>query len=179
MIDRESNVAVEVPAGPRPGAMLPYFKLPSAQGKMIDPVQYKQRRNLLLVFVHDQACDACRNVLRAFAQHYDYYKEEEAEVLAIAAVSQEEARRMVDDLALPFPVLADEDGAVHRLYGAVASEATPGAAVYLADRFGEIRERWLAGKTEHTLPAQEDVLEYLRFIGYQCPECGAPEWPPV
>jgi peroxiredoxin len=49
----------------KPGSMTPSFNLPAAnrQGRL-GPRDYKQRRNLVLIFFHADHCQACRELLR-------------------------------------------------------------------------------------------------------------------
>ncbi len=169
-MEQKSGRVAAVAAGPRAGEMLPYFELPSARGEPIGPRRYKGRRNLVLVFLHNDDCDLCRDILGSFAEHYGEYVEEEAEVLGIVAAGQRAARQLAEQMKLPFPLLADEDGSVHRDYGAVATPTTSGLAVYVADRYGEVQARWFDDIQHHRLPPHAEVLENLRFIGIQCPE---------
>ncbi len=42
--------------------------------------------------------------------------------------------------------------------------------VILADRWGEIRNRW-AAEREDALPPPSELVEWLRFVQMECPEC--------
>lgn len=150
--------------------MLPLFQLPSSRRDLMGPLQFKSRRSLLLVFVHDGGCDLCRNLLLGLAEHYPDYQAEEAELLAVAPVQPAEAERLATDLNLPFPVLADADGVIHRRYGAVALARLSGVAIFLADRYGEVQQRWLAEDGHTALPGLGALVDDLRFLGIQCPE---------
>jgi hypothetical protein len=59
----------------------------------------------------------------------------------------------------------------------VARQGLAVPAVVVTDRYGEV---WAArpGGEAHRLPGGQDITEWLEFIEIQCPECGAPEWPP-
>ncbi len=155
---------------PRPGEMLPSFDLPSSKGGTTGPRQFKSKRNLLLVFVHDGGCNLCRDLLLNVAEHYEAYREEEAEVLAVATMPESGVADLARALDLPFPLLADADGAVHHRYGAVAAAGLSGVAIYLADRYGEIQQRWLAQEGHLGLPGLDSLVDDFRFIGIQCPE---------
>jgi len=162
-MERDAILPAEVTATPRPGESLPFFDLPSTHGEKLSPWRYKGRRNVVLVFANDGNCADCERLLREFAARYFDYAVEEAEVLGIVTLAPAAARELAERLHLPFPLLSDGDGAVHRRYSA----GRP--AVFVADRYGEIYERW-GGGAEEPLPAQEDVLDRLRFIEIQCPE---------
>jgi peroxiredoxin len=151
-------------SGPPPGERLPYFELPDSRGGTSGPQRYRGRRILVLAFVADGACAPCLDLLRQFKDTYADLAEEEAEVLAVARLDQPRARRLAEELRLPFPVLADPQGAAHARYGA------KDLAVYVADRYGEVQERWLTNGDRSALPSQKDVFERVRFIALQCPE---------
>ena len=153
------------PPAPRPGEMLPGFSLPSSRGVPLGPATYKRHRNLALVFTHGEGCARCAESLRAFAASASGFVEEDSEVLVVAPVPAERAKPLAERLGLPFPVLADADGAIHARYG-----VPDGSAVFVADRYGEIRETWIAGAEHDPSPLPEDVLGWLRLIELECPE---------
>jgi peroxiredoxin len=155
---------------PRPGEMLPSFELPNSMGGLTGPRRYKGRRPLVIIFLHGGTCAYCRDLLSGVTQRYPDYLAEESEVLAIVPLSLVDDAFIAYGQGLPFPIMADAQGAVHRRYGVMAGQDSAGAAVFVADRYGEVQERWLAGAGHDGLPNQTEVLDSLRFIGIQCPE---------
>jgi peroxiredoxin len=154
---------------PKPGERLPAFTLQSSAGRRIALYDYRGRRNLALALVGKPADEAARAFLTDLAAHHSDFAEEEAEVLAVVWGSVAEAEWIKSNEALPFPVLADEEGAVHHAFGVLASDGDPVAAIYIADRFGEIFAAYRIGAGQ-PFPRGEEILEWLRFIGLQCPE---------
>lgn len=70
--------------------------------------------------------------------------------------------------------VSDPDGAARHAVG-----LEPGvAAVLVIDRFGQVFGRWV-DDSGHRLPAASQVLEEVRFVGIQCPECEVPDVPPA
>src|SRR5262245_58597683 len=59
-------------------------------------------------------------------------------------------------------VIICEDNELHR------------AAICISDRYGEV---YFSAFFSDTAPSAESVLEWLRYIEIQCPECGVSEWP--
>ncbi len=165
--DEEEMIVTQVL--PKPGERLPDFALQSSDGRRIALYDYRGRRNLVLALVGRPIGDTARALLADWAAHYSGFAEEEAEIVAVIWGSAGEAEQVKRRHALPFPILADEDGAVHGALGGCASDGTPGAAIYIADRFGEIFAAYRidAGRS---FPSVEEMLEWLRFIGLQCPE---------
>lgn len=163
------------------GQLVPLFRLSAAnRDGQFGPGDYKQHRNLALIFFRSVECRKCRQLLREIAAHYGEYQRMEAEVLAISADEIDHLRQLARDLALPFPVLTDSDGRVTDLYlkqtELPAETAVPDAAVFVADRWGAIFTRESA-EADRDLPAEADIREWLEFIELQCEECFPSEWP--
>ena len=161
------------------GQLIPNFRLSAVnRDGRVGPWDYKQHRNLVLIFFRSAQCQRCQELLRAIAQHYGDYKQKEAEVLAISTDEIDHLRRLAEDLALPFPMLSDGDGRVTRLYRQHTegiAEAAVEAAIYVADRWGAIFTSKSVEK-DQDLPEAE-IREWLEFIELQCEECFPPEWP--
>lgn len=155
------------------GQRLPPISLASSEGRRVALTDYRGRRNLVVVFVGEMKGEVARELLADLARHNAAFAEEEAQVLAVARASGQEAEEIKGRLALPFPVLADEEGEAHRACGA----RTLGEMVTcVTDRFGEIFAVYRSGEGQPR-PTAEELLAWLRFIGIQCPECGVSEWP--
>jgi hypothetical protein len=78
--------------------------------------------------------------------------------------------------AWPFDVVVDLGGALHRKFAAGDTSRDPGLAVYITDRWGEVM---FVCRTSEGDPAPEaaGLLDWLRFVDQQCPECFPSEWP--
>ncbi len=159
---------------PSKGHRLREFELRSAAARVIHLSDYRHRANLVLI-ASDHRSETLK-LLSDIAARYSEIKNEEAEVLVIIRMSRPEAAEVKNRLRLPCPVLADDDGAVHRQLGALDSQGGDFAAVYVTDRFGEVfgAYRTSAGQP---LPSIAEILSWLEFINAQCPECEPPEWP--
>jgi peroxiredoxin len=162
-------------APPRDGLLLPDFTLPRAGGGApLRPRAYRGKRSLALIFTHGPECPHCRTYLTGALDQYAAYAEESAEVIAVMAgdeITAGEARR---ELGLPFPVLADADGAAFARYGLTAGRD---AAVLVADRYGEPR-LWSVAGPGHDLPAHTALLAELRYLALTCAggACSTPIW---
>ena len=110
------------------GQLLPNFSLAGANRHgQLGPSDYKQHRNLVLIFFHSAECEKCKHLLRQIAERYEDYKEKEAEVLAVAPDDIDRLRQLARELALPFPVLSDSDARVTNLYMEQTEPAAPAA----------------------------------------------------
>ena len=90
--------------------------------------------------------------------------------------ARETAARIKQEANLPFPLLVDEDGRIHRPAGAVDKYGHPAAAIYITDRFLEVFAVYRSSEGQ-TMPCAREIVEWLSFIDSQCPECCPSEWP--
>ena len=162
------------------GQLIPNFRLSAVnRDGQVGPWDYKQHRNLVLVFFRSAECQECKQLFREIAAHYGEYEQKEAEVLAISTDELDRLRQLAQDLALPFPVLSDNDGKVTDLYlkhpEQIAGNAVD-VAIVVADRWGAVFST-KSIKIDHDLPVEAEVREWLDFIELQCEECFPSEWP--
>jgi peroxiredoxin len=141
---------------------------------MIHLSDYRGRANLVLI-ASDQRSETLK-LLSDVAARYSEIHNEDAEVLVIIHGSSLLAAEVKNRLKLTCPVLADDEGRIHRQLGALDSQGVDLAAVYVTDRFGEVfgAYRTSGGRP---LPGIADILNWLEFVNAQCPECEPPEWP--
>jgi peroxiredoxin Q/BCP len=163
------------------GQLIPNFRLLAVNRPgQLGPWDYKQHRNLVLIFFRSAECQKCKQLLQEIAKHYGDYKEQETEVLAISNDEVDSLRRLAQDLALPFPVLSDSDGTVTDLYLNQTEQVQIGrafeAAIFVADRWGAIFTCKIV-ENDHELPEEVEIRDWLEFIELQCEECFPSEWP--
>lgn len=150
--------------------VIPVFQLMTAEGKAISTWDFKGQRNMVLIFLPGEGCAECNEFLRVIVNMYHQFEEETAVVLPIVQGNSEKAVAIRDELRPQFPVLFDETGVVTSMY----TDHLP--AVFVTDRFGELRAEWIAGPG-HQFPPHKDILDALELIELECPECGAPlDW---
>jgi peroxiredoxin len=156
------------------GYRLRDFSLCSSEGRDIGISDYRGRSNLVLIFGGVPETSAA--YLEVLSQHSSAVHDEGAEVLAVLECTREAAINLKQASGLLFPVLADIDTWVHRQFGAHDASGRSAAALYVADKFGQVL---LAdAKVKMNLPPDmEDIVKTLQFIEGQCPECEPPEWP--
>ncbi len=158
---------------PSKGHRLHDFELTSALGPVVRLSDYRGRSNLVLIFTDDRT--ETRQLLVDMAGQYAQIKDEQAQVLAVLK-SRQQASGAKQELQLPYPVLADDDGRAHRRAGAVDLQGHNSAAVYVTDRFGEVFGVYRT-RDGQSLPTVAEILDWLEFVNSQCPECEPPEWP--
>jgi peroxiredoxin len=158
-----------------PRQMLPPLVARTAEGRVVRAWDFKQKRNLVVVFL-----DAAAEPARAWLARLSAAAADLAERNATAIVVL--AEPVPASLADRFPgivLAADPSGRAHR--ACLGSEAfgpagLERAGAFVADRYGEIYAAW-AGRDVAALPGIEAVLSWLAQIELACEECGAPHWP--
>ena len=162
------------------GQIVPSFRLSAAnRDGQVGLWDYKQHRNLVLIFFRSAECQKCKRLLREIAEHYGDYEEKEAEVLAVSTDELDRLRQLATDLGLPYPVLSDSDGAVTDLYlnsPEPTAEKTFDVAILVADRWGALFSNKNI-EIDYDRSVEAEVREWLEFIELQCEECFPSEWP--
>lgn len=159
---------------PAKGRRLHDFELTEALGSTVRLSDYRGRANLVVIATDERP--ESEKLLSDAAGRYGETKDEEAELLAVLHAPRDQAVAFKQRLNLPYPVLADPEGRLHRALGATDSQGHDSAAVYVTDRFGEVFGIYRTAGGE-PLPGIADVLDWLEFVNAQCPECQPPEWP--
>jgi peroxiredoxin len=150
------------------GQIIPVFTLSGTDGMPHSPWDYKQRENLVLLFLSSTASSEGHGVLRAFAENYAEFREERCAILAITADPVIVNLQTQESLHLPFALLADPKGDVISRYTTWDSTTrTPTPSIVLADRYGALYEQWT---TEHEadLPTISELMEPLRYLNNIC-----------
>ncbi len=153
--------------------VVPDFILPAVSGKQVSPREFKQRANLVIVYLDLDRCGKCVDYLRELADNYHVYRELETEIIAVSPQSISDLQSKTGTMGLPFPVLSDEQGQVRRVYLESQASRLIGG-IFVTDRFGALRAQILA-QGEADLPNQQTILDWLNLIEMECPECGPPE----
>lgn len=73
-------------------------------------------------------------------------------------------------------MLADPENKVRCRYLELMPGGSQENVVFVIDRYGAPYAA-LAGAEAGDPAVHEEILEWLGFIGIQCPECGIAEWP--
>lgn len=168
---------VPEPQYPGRGHVLRNFALLSAAGKQVQLSDYRGRANLVLVLAGAQGSEPELDLLTQLASRQAEILEQEAQVIAVLYCTREQAQVLKSHAQLPFVVLADSEGTVHRSFGALDNNNRPRLAVYVTDRYGEVFAAWRTVEGD-VAPSAQDILDWLEFVNQQCPECFPPEWPP-
>lgn len=164
----EEAMAQYVRPGLAVGHTVPDFRLESAEGRLVSPIDYKGRKNLVIIFFNPRNSEDLQT-LSAVRQRYHEFADANAEVLGVCSGSIEEFRECANAMRFPFPVLAD----VRR--EATCAYCVIGPMIFVSDRFGELRmQNDLTKDVDETL---DEALSTLELVEIECPECGVSTWP--
>jgi peroxiredoxin len=148
------------------GAIIPPVSARTAEGKIIRAWDYKQKRNLVIAFLHAD-CARCAGWLTQLAQRAADFPEHEAVVLAVYA---EAPPRILEMHAAP--LIAATDAAGHSQRAFLGREVFGPAGldrvgVFVADRYGELCAQWIASDATG-LPSTAEILSTLWQIQVAC-----------
>jgi peroxiredoxin len=126
------------------------FALPDQNNEITRLSDYKNERNVLLIFVRGDWCPGCHMMLRTYEKNNDKFKAKNVMVMAIGPDPVGVNREMVERLGLDFKVLADDGQRTAMSYGVqvkhfenpIADEYTEGLplpASFLIDIHGVVR----------------------------------------
>ena len=159
---------------PTTGQMLPDFHLPTVDGRRVRLSDYRNRRNIVLIVLQGLSAGTDQ-LLSALAAEATALADDNAQALVVVEGPLQAAQSLQQMYGLPFPVLADETGAVAALLGPAEAVNGPRLAVHIASRSSRVYWSVWVGPDDR-LPTVQDIRGWLEFIEIQCPECEAPEW---
>lgn len=159
-------------ARPQKGTVLRDVELQLADGTHRLLSAIRGHANLVMVLTAGQDV---QNLLNRLSSVSRAIEENSARVLLISLGSARRAPITGLEADL-LSLCIDPAGTTHRTLGAIDSSQAPVPTVYVTDRFGEIFAGF-RGAEAAALLQPEEIVGWLEFIGYQCEECGPPEWP--
>lgn len=159
----------------RVGGPLPGFTLPNTAGGSTRLWDFKQRRPVLLAFLRDSDRTGARRWLSSLTERRAELADLDAAVLLVLPEPMERLRAVQSSLDLPFTLLADETGAVTRLYLG-GGEDMAGVGMVAADRYLQCLGLWRAA-SPGDFPSLEEPLTLLLAAEQEDCGCGLPAWP--
>jgi len=95
-------------------------------------------------------------------EQFDAFRTRGAQIVCVAPHGIDDAREIKERDSLPFPVLADENRAVFRVYDVASTLLSLGQrpAVFVVDAAGDVRFTYV-GTQQWDIPSNAQVLECL------------------
>ncbi len=146
--------------------VIPPLTARTAEGKIVRAWDYKQKRPLVISFLHSD-CSQCAAWLEQLAANASELTEREAIALVIYA---ETPPRKAAELAPPLIAASDTTG--HSQSAFLGREAFSPAGldrvgVFVTDRYGELFGQWMGRDAKH-LPAHKEIFDTLSVIQIIC-----------
>ena len=104
-------------AGLQIGDRAPTFRLPSAQGPIVDSSDFLGRSSLIVWFTKGFGCPYCRVQMSLLIRGLAKFRELGADLVMITRTAPTRARMYAERFPLTLPYLVDEDTAVRRAWG--------------------------------------------------------------
>jgi peroxiredoxin Q/BCP len=125
---------------PAPGDLAPDFTLPSTQGE-VSLAKLLEKGAVLLVFYPGDDTPVCTRQLCDYRDNLAVFEGLGVQVLALNPQSEASHAKFAAKHRFPFPVAADADGKVCKLYGAAGLFGTTKRALVLVGRDGRVKWR--------------------------------------
>jgi len=118
----------------------PAFTLKAGDGSTVTLGQYRGKKPVVLFFYPKDDTAICTKEVCAFRDSFADFQAAGAVVLGVSSDSRESHDAFAGKHHLPYPLLADEGGAVRKLYGVPSTMGLlPGRVTYVIDREGVVR----------------------------------------
>jgi peroxiredoxin Q/BCP len=124
-----------------PGATAPDFRAPDQTGAMRTLAEFKGRP-LVVFFYPKDGTPGCTKEACAFRDAWQSYQERGIGIVGVSADDVASHARFADEHKLPFPLLADVDGAVARAFGVDTKFGMMERVTVLVDKDGVVQQTW-------------------------------------
>jgi peroxiredoxin Q/BCP len=148
------------------GRMAPDFTLPSTTGDNITLRSFKGKKTVVLYFYPKNETPGCTKEACAFRDHHEEFEMNNVVVLGVNTDSIESHMAFKEKNKLQFPLLADEDAAVSKLYGVYKQRNLYGKkymgierTTFIVDRTGRIAQIYPRVKVDGHV---DNVMEFVR-----------------
>lgn len=157
MTEDEQPVTVEI------GSPAPEFELRDQHGQRVRLADFRDRKNVVLVFYPYAFTRVCTSELCALRDELPSFQGEDVQVLAVSTDTIFTLRVFAEHEGLDYPLLSDfwPHGEVARAYGVF--DDVRGCAIrgtFIIDKVGVLR--W---SVVHAIPDGRDQAEYLKVLG--------------
>ena len=155
--------------------LIPPLTLHTSDGRNVHAWDFKQKKNLVVVFL-DAGCALCEEFLRGLAAQAGRLRASEAVVLTVFL--EPPAPGFFDSHPAEIIVGADMSGRGVRAFlgdDALSSRGLGRRGVFVADRYGELFAQWVL--RDHEFPAIDEIFTWVEHAGIACDDCATPIWP--
>ena len=147
------------------GRPAPDFTLPSSSGEPISLKQFKGKKTVILYFYPKDETPGCTKEACAFRDAFSEFENHNTVILGVSTDPMDSHHAFRDKHHLPFPLLADEDAAVSKLYGVYKQKNLYGKkymgierTTFIIDKTGRVAQIWPKVKVDGHI---QDVMEFV------------------
>ncbi len=147
------------------GAAAPDFALKDQNQKDVKLSDYRDKKNVVIVFYPLDWSPVCTNEHACFVNDLKRFQELDAQVLGISVDSAWSHKAFAEKMGISYPLLADFQprGAAGDLFGVyMADRGITGRAIFIVDRHGKLA--WVKNYDLPTLPDIKEVAEALSKV---------------
>src|SRR4051812_12561519 len=143
------------------GDRAPEFSAITQDGGQVKLSDFLGNRALILFFYPHDGTSICTKEACSFRDSYEKFVEAGAQVIGVSGDSEEAHRAFAQQHRLPFPLIADSDGSLRRLFGVPRTLGLfQGRVTYAIDKEGIVRLIYSA-----QLASDEHVRRALAAVG--------------
>jgi len=147
------------------GRPAPDFTLPSTTGENVTLRQFKGKKTVILYFYPKDETPGCTREACDFRDHSAEFDKHNSVVLGVSTDPMDSHQHFREKNRLPFPLLADEDATVSKLYGVYKQRNLYGKkymgierTTFVIDRTGRIAQIYPKVKVDGHV---ENLLEFV------------------
>jgi peroxiredoxin len=151
--------------------LAPGFDLPSGSGHPVSFASFRNRSNLVFVFLPPKGSGFTRRFIQEMFDHREAYQDRDSKVVVFLQEGVSGLKALHDQHGPSIYLLADEDGWTRSRYASLLSEngSEEGLLIFVLDRYGAPFAAY-DGDPGYTPIPHEEVLDWVDFIELQCPE---------
>lgn len=121
------------------GAPAPDFVGTAADGSRIDSSTFRGRP-LILYFYPKANTTGCTMEARGFSEHYSALEQAGIAVVGVSVDTVEEQKRFAESCEVPFPLVADRERSISKLYGVLGLFGIAKRVTFFIDAKGTVTE---------------------------------------
>lgn len=143
----------------------PSLRLPTPDGDLLEPSDFRGGSSLVVLFTHGLRCSACSAWIDEVVIASSELRKQGAEVLVVVPQLPERPLRDLGQLHL----LVDDQGALRKAYASIFEFDVAGQVMsFILNQFGAPFRAWIGEEPEIGVLPQ--MLKYLEAAALLCPE---------
>jgi len=155
------------------GKPAPNFSATTADGKPVRLADFKNKKNLVIVFYQGSFCSVCGAQLANLQTHLADFKKQDAEIIAVSADDKAHALQSVGEHGLTFPVIPDANKSIIKQFGIanISKKSIAWPSAFVVDKKGVVQLSF-ASQEGHRLHSNELLPVLSKLTGRPAPHLG-------